>query len=77
MENKTFKEIYREKSSLSPRRQFIIDIARKTMRAEMTVRMWLAGRQIPDALTQAIIAEELGVENVRSLFPVDEEGVNE
>ena len=38
------------------------------MKSEKTVRMWIAGVQTPDALTQKVIAEELGVPQDQ-LFP--------
>ena len=42
------------------------------MRSELTVRMWLNGRQIPEPLVQNIIAKELGVP-VEGLFPQQEQ----
>ena len=38
------------------------------LKSEKTVRMWIAGVQTPDALTQKVIAEELGVPQDQ-LFP--------
>lgn len=60
---RTFKQIYndlpkREKVD-SPKEQWINRIAAVTKKSKQTVRMWLYGVQVPDALTQSIIAKEL------------------
>ncbi len=68
---KTFREIYESidtSSVVSPKTQFIMRIAKATMRSENAVRMWINGRQIPDMLAQNVIAKELGVP-VEGLFP--------
>ena len=70
MTKKTFKQIYEELDSTPPKRKWIRRIAKVTMRSELTVRMWLNGRQTPEPLVQKIIAKELGVE-VNELFPKD------
>jgi hypothetical protein len=67
---KTFKQIYEELDSTPPKTKWIRRIAKVTMRSELTVRMWLNGRQTPEPLVQKIIAKELGVE-VNELFPKD------
>ncbi|MCQ2299672.1 MAG: hypothetical protein MJZ81_06075 [Bacteroidales bacterium] len=57
----TFKEFYEvEKEKPTPAAAFISRIAKATCKEETTVRMWLMGRQVPDALTIKVIAEELG-----------------
>lgn len=68
--SKTFREIYEsiDTSAVSPKTQFIMRIAKATMRSENAVRMWINGRQIPDMLVQNVIAKELGVP-VEGLFP--------
>ena len=52
----------------APKSAFVEYIAHKTLKSEKTVRMWIAGVQTPDALTQKVIAEELGVPQDQ-LFP--------
>ncbi|MBR4886804.1 MAG: hypothetical protein IKU16_05955 [Muribaculaceae bacterium] len=68
MAKKTFKQIYEELDPTPPKARWIKRIATVTMKSEMTVRMWLNGRQTPDLLTQNMIARELGV-SVEGLFP--------
>ena len=69
MAEKTFFDLYNEqKSKPTPAQEFISEVARITKRTTTTVRMWLSGQQIPDALAQSIIAEHFGV-SVTSLFP--------
>ncbi|MBR5255027.1 MAG: hypothetical protein IKV46_08360 [Bacteroidales bacterium] len=70
MTKKTFKQIYEELDPTPPKMKWIRRIAKVTMRSELTVRMWLNGRQTPEPLVQKIIAKELGVE-VNELFPKD------
>jgi hypothetical protein len=75
MSNKTFIELYNEsKSKPTPAQEFVSEVARITHRSEMTVRMWLSGKQIPDALVQSVIADHFGVD-MAGLFPnSNEEG---
>lgn len=69
MSQKTFIELYNEaKNQPTPAQKFISDVATITHRSEMTVRMWLTGRQLPDDLAKITIAEKFGV-NADSLFP--------
>ena len=69
MAEKTFFDLYNEqKSKPTPAQEFISEVARITKRTTTTVRMWLSGQQIPDALAQSIIAEHFGV-SITSLFP--------
>ena len=73
----TFLEIYEQlpkrPSVPTERTKFIRKIADATKRSETTVRMWLYGRQRPDALTQSVIAKLLKVPE-SELFPIEEEG---
>lgn len=65
----TFKDLYlREKEKLTPAQSFIEDIAELTKRSANTVRMWLQGKQTPDALAQSLIAEKFDID-VSTLFP--------
>ena len=69
MTNKTFKELYEiELHKPTPASDFVTRVARATQRQENTVRMWLAGRQQPDALAKQVIAELLDADADR-LFP--------
>ena len=68
MTKKTFKQMYDELDPTPPKTKWIQRIAEVTMRSELTVRMWVSGRQIPEPLVQNIIAKELGVP-VEGLFP--------
>lgn len=73
MPKKTFKQIYEELDPTPPKTGWIRRIAKATMRSELTVRMWLNGRQTPEPLVQNIIAKELGVP-VEGLFPQEQQG---
>ncbi|MCM1075996.1 MAG: hypothetical protein NC411_01385 [Bacteroides sp.] len=67
----TFKDLYlQEKEKPTPAQTFIEDIAELTKRSTNTIRMWLQGKQIPDALAQSLIAEKYNIE-VSSLFPAN------
>lgn len=69
MDRKTFKMLYDErKSKPTPAQEFISEVASITHRTTNTVRMWLSGQQVPDALAQSIIADHFGVDAV-GLFP--------
>lgn len=69
MQKKTFYELYSErKSRPTPAQEFVSEVARITRRTETTVRMWLSGQQVPDALAQSIIADHFGVK-ADGLFP--------
>ena len=72
MTKKTFKQIYEELDPTPPKMRWIQRIAKATMRSELTVRMWLNGRQTPEPLVQNIIAKELGVP-VEGLFPQEQQ----
>ena len=68
---KTFKELYDEELR-KPTAAFVREVSELTHRSEVTVRMWLSGRQVPDELAQTIIAERYKVD-VKSLFPREEQ----
>lgn len=69
MNKKTFKTLYEEeKKKPTAAQMFISEVAALTKRSEATVRMWLAGQQVPDELAQSIIAERYNV-SMDSLFP--------
>lgn len=66
---KTFKELYDEElRKPTAAQKFVSEISELTHRSEVTVRMWLSGRQVPDELAQTIIAKKFNVD-VKSLFP--------
>ena len=54
----------------------VAEIAALTHRSENTVKMWLCGRQVPDELTQSIIARRYNL-NINGLFPKSEVQSNE
>lgn len=60
----------------TPAQNFIAEIAALTHRSENTVKMWLCGRQVPDELTQSIIARRYNL-NINGLFPKSEVQSNE
>jgi len=65
----TFKDLYlQEKEKPTPAQTFIEDIAELTKRSVNTVRMWIQGKQTPDALAQLQIAEKYNID-ISSLFP--------
>ena len=74
MENaKSFRELYDEvwgpaREASENAREFIRRCAEVTKRSEVTVRMWLCGKQVPDALAQDVLANELGIP-ASVLFP--------
>jgi hypothetical protein len=73
MSNKTFIELYNEaKNQPTPAQKFISDVATITHRSEVTVRMWLAGAQVPDDLAKVTIADKFGV-SAEGLFPKKKE----
>lgn len=68
-EKKSFFDLYAEqKKKPTPAQNFIAEIAALTHRSENTVKMWLCGRQVPDELTQSIIARRYNL-NINGLFP--------
>jgi hypothetical protein len=70
---KTFKELYEEElRKPTAAQEFVKEVSKITHRSEVTVRMWLSGRQVPDELAQTIIAERYKVD-VKTLFPREEQ----
>lgn len=66
---KTFKELYEDElRKPTAAQKFVSEVSELTHRSEVTVRMWLSGRQVPDELAQTIIAQKFNVD-VKSLFP--------
>jgi transcriptional regulator with XRE-family HTH domain len=71
-QKKTFKDIYLERKQLPTHAEmFVTEVAELTHRSTNTVKMWLLGRQVPDELTQSVIAKKYNVD-INSLFPVNE-----
>lgn len=69
MYKKSLQELYNEaKNQPTPSQRFVADVAKITCKSEATVRMWLMGKQVPDALAQTAIANAYNVD-VRYLFP--------
>lgn len=65
----TFKDLYlQEKEKPTPAQSFIEEVAELTKRSANTVRMWLQGKQVPDALAQSLIAERFNID-ASTLFP--------
>lgn len=65
----TFQELYQqEKAKPTAAEQFITRVAKVCECAEYTVRMWIAGKQVPNKLAQKVLADELGVD-INDLFP--------
>ena len=70
---KTFKELYDEElRKPTAAQKFVREVSELTHRSEVTVRMWLSGRQVPDELAQTLIAARYKVD-VTSLFPREEQ----
>lgn len=57
----TLKELYdKAKQEPTPAMNFIKEVMAVTHKSEITVRRWLAGEVVPDALTCAVLAEHFG-----------------
>ena len=69
IEKITFKDLsLREKEKPTPAQSFIEEVAELTKRSVNTVRMWIQGKQTPDALAQSQIAEKYNID-ISTLFP--------
>ena len=69
LQKKTFKAIYLERKQLPTHAEmFITEVAELTHRSTNTVKMWLLGRQVPDELTQSVIAKKYNLD-INGLFP--------
>lgn len=66
--HRTLKSIYDGLDPVSPKTAWIKRVAKAAKVSEFTVRMWLGGRQVPQAGIQELVAKELGVP-ARELFP--------
>ena len=65
----TFMELYqKEGEKPTPRQAFVADVARITKKAETTVKQWINGFQVPDALTIDVIAKRFDCDP-STLFP--------
>lgn len=68
----TFKERYEAAlNEPTPAAAWVAMIAKITHRSETTVRMWLSGKQNPDELAKAVVADHFG-STVATLFPTNE-----
>ncbi len=69
MEKKTFRELYESaKNQPTPAQAFITEVALLTHKSEQTIKMWVMGRQQPDELACAVIAQHFNV-SPDTLFP--------
>ncbi len=66
--NRTLKSIYDALDPIPPKTAWIKRVAKAAKVSEFTVRMWLNGRQVPQAGIQELVARELGVP-AEELFP--------
>lgn len=72
MEDFSLKRRYMEaKNAPTPAQAFIREVAEVTHKSEITVRMWLQGRQTPDELTCTTLAAHFGTTS-EVLFPKDD-----
>lgn len=67
----TFIERYRAaKASISPARQFVLDVCQAAKVKEQTARQWLCGAQTPSEQSKELLAIHFGV-SVDELFPLN------
>ncbi len=66
--NRTLKSIYDSLDPIPPKTAWIKRVAMAAKVSEFTVRMWLSGRQVPQAGIQELVSRELGVP-AEELFP--------
>ena len=64
----TFKETYQSLGNTPPKKAFIARMAKATQCSEFTVKMWVIGRQQPNAHAKSVIAQHLN-KKVTELFP--------
>lgn len=68
----TFKELYQKAKSKpapkTPAAAFILEICKITKKSEIAVRRWVSGDNIPDALTQDVLAKHFNT-TPDELFP--------
>ena len=80
----TFRDIYRQitpKKKLSPKQEFVTEVAKVVLKSETTVRNWVAGVQVPDALSQKVLADYFSKKlkkeiTADELFPKEAENEN-
>lgn len=58
----TFIQHYQMLRESNPAKQFIMEIAELTHKSPKTVKQWLTGKQRPDKLTIAVIADYMKVD---------------
>lgn len=65
----TLRELYEEaRKSPTPGVAFVREVMAVTRKTETTVRRWISGEVIPDALTRSVLAEHFHC-NPEDLFP--------
>lgn len=65
----TFIDLYhKEGKKPTPRQAFIETVARVTKKSPITIKNWINGRQVPDALTVDVIAKHFDCDP-SALFP--------
>lgn len=65
----TLKELYEEaRKEPTPGVAFIQEVAAVTQKSEITVRRWISGEVVPDALTRSVLAKHFQCQP-EELFP--------
>lgn len=65
----TLKELYEEaRKSPTPGLVFIREVMTVTQKTEITVRRWISGEVVPDALTRSVLARHFNT-TPEELFP--------
>lgn len=65
----TLKELYdKARKNPTPGLVFIAEVAEVTKKSEITVRRWISGEVIPDALTRSVLASHFKCKP-QELFP--------
>ncbi len=65
----TLKEMYDEaRKSPTPGLAFIREVMTVTQKTEITVRRWISGEVVPDALTRSVLAQHFNCKS-EDLFP--------
>lgn len=73
---RTIKSIYDGLDPVPPKTAWLQRVAKAAKVSVFTVRMWVSGRQVPQAGIQELVAKELGVP-ASELFPQKEEALCE
>ena len=69
MKQMTFLHLYlKEGEKPTPRQAFITEVAKVTKKSPITIKNWINGRQVPDALTIEVIAKHFDCDPM-TLFP--------